>query len=411
LPLSIGSRLGPYEILSALGAGGMGEVFRARDTKLGRDVALKVLPGRFLADPNRVARFQREATTLAALNHPNIGGIHGLEDMSGVTALVLELVEGPTLADRIERGPIPLDEALPIARQIVEAIESAHRQGIVHRDLKPANIKVRPDGMVKVLDFGLAKAIEPAVAAASLSDAATLTTPAMTEAGVIIGTAAYMSPEQARGKAADERADVWAFGCVLFEMLTGRRAFEGAGVSETLARVLERDPQWEQLPATLPSSLQTYLKRSLQKDPRQRVQSMGDVRLALDGAFEAAVPSPVAVKRTGAPMRLALVAAVVTIGVLTAALAWIALRTATPRVARLQIAPSGPAVLTSAGTTATSPSRRAAHTSCMSATGARRSSFGRSMRWRRRWRTPARRAAYSCPPTASGLDSQKASAC
>jgi serine/threonine protein kinase len=203
----------------------MGEVYRARDTKLGRDVALKVLPNLFASDPERVARFQHEARTLASLNHPNIGGIHGLEEANGVTALVLELVEGPTLADRIAQGPIPLDEALPIAKQIAEALEAAHEHGIIHRDLKPANIKVRPDGRVKVLDFGLAKALDSAPASIDGSQSPTMTSPAMTEMGVILGTAAYMSPEQARGKPVDKRADIWAFGVVLYEMVAGQRLF------------------------------------------------------------------------------------------------------------------------------------------------------------------------------------------
>ena len=230
MPLSAGTRLGPYEILSALGAGGMGEVYRARDTKLDRDVAIKILPEAFAADTERLARFQREAKTLASLNHPNIAHIHGLEESDGVRALVMELVEGEDLAQRIARGAIPVDEALPIAKQIAEALEAAHEQGIIHRDLKPANIKVRPDGTVKVLDFGLAKAMEPTgVASPSVSQSPTITTPAMTEAGMILGTAAYMSPEQARGKPVDKRTDIWAFGCVLYEMLTGQRAFDGRG--------------------------------------------------------------------------------------------------------------------------------------------------------------------------------------
>jgi len=227
MPLSAGTRLGPYEILSALGAGGMGEVYRARDTKLDRAVAIKILPETFAADTERIARFQREARTLASLNHPNIAHIHGLEESNGTRALVMELVEGEDLAQRIARGAIPVAEAIPIAKQMADALEAAHEQGIIHRDLKPANIKVRPDGTVKVLDFGLAKAMEPAFAQgasagqAHASMSPTITTPAMTQAGMILGTAAYMSPEQARGKPADRRADIWAFGCVLYEMLTG----------------------------------------------------------------------------------------------------------------------------------------------------------------------------------------------
>src|SRR5438105_1046249 len=248
MPLPSGLRLGAYEVQRPIGAGGMGEVYLARDTRLNRDVALKVLPHEFTLDADRLARFLREAQLLASLNHPNIAAIYGLEESPRVDgpapaqALVLELVEGPTLADRIADGPVPLTEALPIARQIAEALEAAHEQGIVHRDLKPANIKVRPDGRVKVLDFGLAKAIEPGVSRSTVSQSPTITTPAqMTGIGVILGTAAYMSPEQAAGKPVDKRADIWAFGCVLFEMLTGRRAFEGEEITDTLAFVITRE--------------------------------------------------------------------------------------------------------------------------------------------------------------------------
>jgi eukaryotic-like serine/threonine-protein kinase len=233
----------------------MGEVYRATDTNLKRAVAIKVLPQSLDADVDRLARFQREAEVLASLNHANIAAIYGLERSGGTTTLVMELVEGPTLADRIAQGPIPVDEALPIAHQIAEALEAAHGQGIVHRDLKPANIKVRPEGTVKVLDFGLAKVFEPAAISATVSRAATITTPAMTQAGLILGTAAYMSPEQARGKAVDARADVWAFGCVLFEMLTGTRAFDAEDVSLTLSMVLQREPDFAALSQALPSSL------------------------------------------------------------------------------------------------------------------------------------------------------------
>src|SRR5712692_5231420 len=246
MALASGSKLGPYEIVAPLGAGGMGEVYRGRDPRLGRNVALKVLPAALAQDGDRMARFQREAQVLASLNHPNIAAIHGLEEVSGVRALVMELVEGPTLAERIKSGPIQLEEALPIAGQIAEALEAAHERGIVHRDLKPANVKVTPEGTVKVLDFGLAKALDTEVSAANISNSPTLT--AATQAGVILGTAAYMSPEQARGKRVDKRADIWAFGCLLYEMLTGKRAFEGQAVSETLATVIRDDPNWSALP-------------------------------------------------------------------------------------------------------------------------------------------------------------------
>jgi eukaryotic-like serine/threonine-protein kinase len=288
MSLAPGTRLGPYEVTAQIGAGGMGEVYRATDSSLKRQVAIKVLPASVAADRERLARFQREAEVLAALNHPHIAAIYGVEKSDGRTALVMELVEGPTLAERIAQSAIPFDEALPIARQIAEALEAAHEQGIVHRDLKPANIKVRDDGTVKVLDFGLAKAMEPAglTASTSASISPTFTSPAMTQMGMILGTAAYMAPEQARGRAVDRRADVWAFGVVLYEMLTGRRAFDGEDVSMTLSAVLQREPDWAALPESVSAGLRVYLRRCLQKDPRQRVRDIGDVRLALDGAFE-----------------------------------------------------------------------------------------------------------------------------
>ena len=283
MTLTPGTHLGPYEVVLLLGAGGMGEVYRARDTALNRDVALKVLPDALASDADRLARFTREAQTLAALNHPNIAHIHGLESSGGVRALVMELVEGEDLSQRIARGPIAAGEALPIARQIAEALEAAHEQGIIHRDLKPANIKVRPDGVVKVLDFGLAKAIEPVgPAAAHVALSPTITSPAMTQAGMILGTAAYMSPEQARGKAVDKRADIWAFGVVLFEMLTGRRAFRGDDVSETLAAVIMQEPDWRALPEAAPPSLRGLLARCLKKDPKARLRDIGDARLQIE---------------------------------------------------------------------------------------------------------------------------------
>src|SRR5687768_6693541 len=238
-----GSRLGAYEIIAPIGAGGMGEVYRARDTRLKRDVALKILPESFATDPERLARFQREAEVVASLNHPHIAAIYGVEESGSTRALVMELVEGPTLADRVAQGRVPVDEALAIAKQIAEALAAAHEQGIIHRDLKPANIKVRPDGTVKVLDFGLAKALEPIATPIGASQLPTVTSPAMvTGVGVLLGTAAYMSPEQARGKAVDRRTDIWAFGCVLYEMLTGSRAFESDEVSDTLAAILRVEP-------------------------------------------------------------------------------------------------------------------------------------------------------------------------
>jgi serine/threonine-protein kinase len=297
MPFAAGDHLGPYTVVGPLGSGGMGEVYRARDARLGRDVALKILPVAFAHDSDRLARFQREAQVLASLNHPNIGGIYGIEEGQSeadqhVRALVLELVEGPTLADRIAQGPIPVDEALAIARQIADGLEAAHDHGIIHRDLKPANIKLRPDGTVKVLDFGLAKPSEPSSSVSGVSMSPTITSPAMTMGGVILGTAAYMSPEQAKGKPVDRRADVWAFGCVIYEMLTGSRAFAAEDVSETLAFVLTKDPDWSRLPTAISPSLRVMIQRCVAKDPKSRVRSAGDVRLAIDGEFEVAVPAP-----------------------------------------------------------------------------------------------------------------------
>jgi serine/threonine protein kinase/Tol biopolymer transport system component len=304
----------------------MGEVWRARDRRLDRDVALKVLPEAFVADPERLARFEREAKVLASLNHPHIGGIYGLEEASAdggaVKALVLELVEGPTLAARIARGPIPMNEALPIARQIAEALEAAHEQGVIHRDLKPANIKIRPDGTVKVLDFGLAKALAPQLQAAgaandaALSHSPTLTLAgAATEAGVILGTAAYMAPEQARGRPVDKRADIWAFGCVLYEMLTGRRAFAGADLSETLARVLEREPDWGALPSPTPAGLKRVLERCLRRDLDDRLHDIADARIEIEEADSATEVEATTSSRPWRRVRLgaAIVAALVVI--------------------------------------------------------------------------------------------------
>ncbi len=285
MALDVGSRLGVFEVTGRLGEGGMGVVYRATDTTLNRDVALKVLPDAFASDPERLARFEREAKVLASLNHPNIAAIHGLEQSGDTRALVLELVEGPTLQDRIAKGPIPLDEALPIARQIAEALEAAHEQGIIHRDLKPANVKVKDDGTVKVLDFGLAKALQPELSDLDAANSPTMTmTAAATKMGVIMGTAAYMSPEQARGKTVDRRADIWAFGVVLFEMLTGRQAFGGTDISLTLAAVLKTDLDFQTLPADVPRSLRRVIRRCLQKDRSHRSRDIGDVRLDLDEA-------------------------------------------------------------------------------------------------------------------------------
>ena len=293
MSLQPGTTLGSYSVTAKIGEGGMGEVWQARDTKLDRDVALKVLPEAFTSDPDRLARFEREAKVLASLNHPNIGSIYGLEEAEGIKALVLELVEGPTLADRIKQGPIPIDEALPIAKQIAEALEAAHERGIIHRDLKPANIKVRDDGTVKVLDFGLAKAFQPDASDPNMSMSPTISlTAAATQMGMVIGTAAYMSPEQAKGKTVGKQADVWAFGAVLFEMLSGKRPFTGDDISETLARVIDREPDWATLPDTVPPVLSSFLRRCLQKNPKKRIRDIGDVSLAMEGAFETPVRAP-----------------------------------------------------------------------------------------------------------------------
>ena len=290
MSLEPGQSLGPYKVATILGEGGMGQVWQATDTQLGRQVALKILPGAFAADPDRLARFKREAQILASLNHPNIGAIYGIEEAEGTRALVLELVEGPTLADRIAQGAMPIEDALPIARQIAEALEAAHEAGVIHRDLKPANIKVREDGTVKVLDFGLAKAFQPDAGDPNLSQSPTISlTAAATQMGMVIGTAAYMAPEQARGKTVDKRADVWAFGAVLYEMLTGQRPFTGKDVTDTLAAVLRIDADLDALPAATPPRLRQVLKACLQKEPKARIRDIGDVSLAMDGTFDTPV--------------------------------------------------------------------------------------------------------------------------
>jgi aminoglycoside phosphotransferase (APT) family kinase protein len=282
-----GTHLGPYEIVSAIGAGGMGEVYRARDPKLGRDVAIKVLPEAFARDSARMERFRREAKILASLNHTNIASIYGLEDSDTTHALVMELAEGPTLADRLKQGPIPIDEALPIARQIADALEYAHEKSVIHRDLKPANIKVAADDTVKILDFGLAKALEDDPSSIDISTSPTISRMA-TMQGVLLGTAAYMSPEQAKAKSVDRRADIWAFGCVLYEMLTGKQAFTGETVTESLAAVIMKDPDWSQLPPKTPMRFRVLLQRCLQRDVRQRLQAMGDARISLDEVLSGA---------------------------------------------------------------------------------------------------------------------------
>jgi serine/threonine-protein kinase len=328
MSLASGTKIGPYEIAGAIGAGGMGEVYRAKDAKLGRDVAIKIVPEQFAQDRQRMARFEREAQLLAALNHPHIAHIYGFEDSNGTPALVMELVEGPTLAERIEQGPMPVEEALRIARQVAEALEYAHDRGIIHRDLKPANVKLTADGNVKILDFGLAKALEDEKSSLDISHSPTLTV-AATQAGIVLGTAAYMSPEQAKGKNADRRADIWSFGVLLFEMLSGKKLYEADTAQETLAAVLIKEPSLDSLPANIPPRLRLLLRRCLTKDSRMRLQAIGEARIAIDEMLSGApevestgVATPVAVRGKsreriawGIAGVLALVAAALTIGV------------------------------------------------------------------------------------------------
>ena len=371
MTLPAGTLLGPYEIVSAIGAGGMGEVYRARDVKLNRDVAIKVLPEDFAVDAERRARFTREAQILASLNHPNIAIVHGFEDAGLSHALVMEFVDGPTLADRIAHGPLPLDEALAIARQIAQALEAAHEQGIVHRDLKPANIKVRADGTVKVLDFGLAKASGPGDVTAGtrgirqpdLTQSPTITSPAMlTGVGMILGTAAYMAPEQAKGKPADKRCDMWAFGCVLYEMLTGTRAFQGDDVSDTLAAVLRGDVDWSLLPDSTPAGIGTLLRRSLRKDRTHRLGDAGTARIEIEEAL--AVPSvPPAARapfwRKAVPLGVAIPVGLAAV-LAAAVIAVVSVprppsREETPGVARLSLAVPRDTELTEGASVAVSP--------------------------------------------------------
>jgi eukaryotic-like serine/threonine-protein kinase len=335
MPLAAGLQLGPYEILSPLGTGGMGEVYRARDTRLGREVALKALPEAFSRDAERLARFEREARLLASLNHPGIGAIHGLDDFQGIRFLVLELIPGETLEERLARGPLPVEEALQLARQIAEALEAAHEKGIIHRDLKPANVKLPEERKVKLLDFGLAKALSEELPPAGATLSPTITSGG-TRHGVILGTAAYMSPEQARGKPTDRRTDIWSFGALLYEMLSGRKPFWGETVSDTIARILEREPDWQALPSAAPERIRSLLRRCLVKDARQRLHDIADARIEIEEALSAAPegerssrdaatpPSTVPSRSTG--FHLALILAAALAGSL---LTWAALRTGT----------------------------------------------------------------------------------
>ena len=358
MSFSPGVRIGSFEVIAQIGAGGMGEVYKATDINLKRAVAIKVLPTSVAADAERLARFQREAEVLASLNHPNIGAIYGLERTGAsagsgqaVLAIVMELVEGPTLADRIAEGAMPIDESLPIARQIADALDAAHDRGIVHRDLKPVNIKVRPDGTVKVLDFGLAKAMAPSgEMAVSASMSPTITAPAMTQAGMILGTAAYMSPEQARGQAVDKRTDIWAFGCVLYEMLTGRAAFARDTLTDTLAAIVEREPDWTALP-TVPPTITRLLHRCLEKDVRRRLHDIADARIEIEDAVSNTMAEVVAPPATASRTR-ASIAAFAAASVVTALAAgfvgkWIGSRTVAdvsgPSFSRILRLTSGPA--------------------------------------------------------------------
>ena len=349
-----GTRLGPYEITGLLGAGGMGEVYRARDTKLGREVAIKVLPEAFAADPDRMARLEREARLLAALNHPNVAAIYGIE----LNALVMELVPGPTLEQRIASGPVPLNEALAVAKQIVDGLEAAHERGIIHRDLKPANIKVTPEGTVKLLDFGLAKAAEETSAISGNPSISPTISLAMTQAGVILGTAAYMSPEQARGKRVDKRADIWAFGVVLYEMLTGSHLYGGGEtVTDTLAAVVLKDPQWDSLPTDTPPRIRRLLERCLRMDPKSRLRDIGEARVILDEAENDSPPAaPGQEQRNWLPWTVAGVLA--TALAITLAIAWQATRPLSRPLMRLNVELGPDAVLarsTGGGMLAMSP--------------------------------------------------------
>jgi len=347
----IGKTLSHYKIIEKIGQGGMGVVYRAEDTNLSRDVAIKVLPEQFTKDPQRLARFEREAKLLASLNHPNIAAIYGLEEADGVRFLSMELVPGETLAERVAKGPVPVKEALEVCRQIAEGVEAAHEKGVIHRDLKPANVKVTPEGKVKILDFGLAKAFESEVPVTDISQSPTLTEE-MTRAGVILGTAAYMSPEQARGEEVDKRTDIFAFGCVLYELLTGRKAFGGKTVTDTLAKVLEGVPDWKSLPNSTPWRIQELLQRCLSKDPDDRLLHIGEARIQIKKAREDPTESPTGVASAvqSGPQRWTMTVSLVVLAVVVTGLVfWLFIQPSSPEQSlnRFVITPSPPVVLAS----------------------------------------------------------------
>ena len=359
----IGQTISHFKVIEKIGQGGMGVVYRAQDTNLSRDVAIKVLPEQFTQDPQRLARFEREAKLLASLNHPNIAAIHSFEHSDDIHFLVLELVEGETLADLLTKGPVPVEKTLELCQQIAEGVEAAHEKGVIHRDLKPANVKVTPEGKVKILDFGLAKAFEGEVPVTDISQSPTLTEE-MTRAGVILGTAAYMSPEQAKGKPVDKRTDIFAFGCVLYELLTGKRAFEGETVTETLAKVLEGEPDWNALPGVLPSTIRFLISRCLQKDPAKRLQHIDGARILIEEALTGAVnASAIEVSgATQAPLwRRAIPWSVAAVAVVVAGLAWWSLTPLEPKPLRkfvLTPSPSAPLVNRGGNDLAISPDGR-----------------------------------------------------
>ena len=345
----LGKTLSNFKVIEKIGQGGMGEVYRAEDTTLKREVAIKVLPEQFTKDPQRLARFEREAQLLASLNHPNIASIHSFEHSDDIHFLVLELVEGETLQERVAKGPVPVEEALEVCRQIAEGVEAAHEKGVIHRDLKPANVKVTPEGKVKILDFGLAKAFEAETPVTDISQSPTLTEE-MTRAGVILGTAAYMSPEQAKGKPVDKRADIFAFGAVLYELLTGKRAFEGETITETLGAIIHKEPEWEALPATTPWRIQDLLRRCLQKDAHDRLDGIANLRIEIKLALtEPATVSPIGVASTAQPggQRWGLTVGLVVGAVIAGLAVWLLVQPSSPEqpLNRFMIRPSPPAVL------------------------------------------------------------------